>query len=203
MGIEVKSLQDIELLKRHQEGDSFAYDVIFKRYYKELFNYANKNVKDTFIAEELTMDVMLSLWKKQGNIEVSLNLKPYLYRCIKNALYNHFRKNIVSTVFLNEDMEHHHVQTRPADDAVIYSELEKIYHQKLNELSPARRKVYQMSREENKTYAEIAKDMDLSINTVENYMVAALSFFRKHLKEHADFTVLILVVSSLISGRFL
>ena len=198
MSIEGKGLTDIVLMKGHQDGDAAAYDVIFKRYYTELFNYANKNVRDTFIAEELTMDVMLALWKKQGNIEVETNLKPYLYRCIKNALYNHFKKKIVSTVSLAGDMELYNVSTRPADDAVIYSELEEIYHQKLKELSPARRKVYQMSREENKTYAEIAKDMNLSINTVENYMVASLGFFRKHLKEHADFTILLLFISTLI-----
>ncbi|WP_316803150.1 RNA polymerase sigma-70 factor [Pedobacter nototheniae] len=192
---EVKDLQDIDLLKRYKGGDTIAYDILFKRYYAELYNYAFKNVRNTFIAEELTMDVMLGLWKKQGDIHVDVNLKAYLYRSVKNAIYNHYRKKILATVSLDEEIDANVVQSRPADDAIIYSELEKIYHQKLSELSPARRKVYQMSREENKTYAEIAKDMNLSINTVENYMVAALGFFKQHIKEHADFTLFILIVS--------
>ncbi|WP_131539358.1 RNA polymerase sigma factor [Pedobacter nototheniae] len=192
---EIKDLQDTDLLKRYKNGDAAAYDILFKRYYAELYKYALKNVRGTCIAEELTMDVMLGLWKKQGDIQIDLNLKAYLYRSVKNALYNHYRKKILATVSLDEEIEINAVQSRPTDDAIIYSELEKIYHQKLGELSPARRKVYQMSREENKTYAEIAKDMNLSINTVENYMVAALGFFRQHIKEHADFTLLIIILT--------
>lgn len=189
----IKDSPDAVLLEKHKNGSSAAFDLLFKRYYSALYRYALKNVKDTFVAEELVMDVMLGLWKKQGDISVETNLGPYLYRAVKNALYNHYRKKILATVQLDEQVETNMLQSRPADDALVYAQLEEIYREKLSQLSPARRKVFQMSREENKTYAEIASDMNLSVNTVENYMVAALSFFRQHIKEHADFTLFLLL----------
>ncbi|WP_293312592.1 RNA polymerase sigma-70 factor [Pedobacter sp. UBA5917] len=187
----IKDLPDAVLLEKHKNGSTAAFDLLFKRYYSPLYRYALKNIKDTFIAEELVMDVMLGLWKKQGNISIETDLAPYLYRAVKNALYNHYRKKILATVELDEQLDTEIVPSRPADDAVVYAQLEEIYREKLAELSPARRRVFQMSREENKTYAEIASDMNLSVNTVENYMVAALSFFRQHIKEHADFTLIL------------
>lgn len=186
----LEDLPDDLLLKKYSEGNRSAYNVLFKRYYDGLYRYTLKNVKNSCVAEELTMDVMLSLWKKKGDILVEHNLKAYLFRCVKNAIYNHYRKKIIPTVSMDLVTEDQTLTSKPADHELQSRELEKLYRNKLSQLSPQRRKVYEMSREENMTYAEIAKSMDLSVNTVENYMVASLGFFRKQLKEHADCTLL-------------
>jgi len=188
----MKDLPDDLLLEKQRQGNSAAYNILFKRYYDSLYGYALKNVKESFVAEELTMDVLLRLWQKNGEVEVTNDLKAYLFRSIKNAIYNHYRKKILATVPLE-------VESAPtltsvsADDALQTKELEQFYVKKLAELSPQRRQVFQMSREENMTYPEIAKNMSLSVNTVENYMVATLRFFRQEIKEHADFIVIFLL----------
>ncbi|WP_316822463.1 RNA polymerase sigma-70 factor [Pedobacter gandavensis] len=188
------ALGDKILLEKYSQGNTMAYNVLFKRYYSPLYGYALKNVKEAAVAEELTMDVMLGLWKKKGEITIVNDLKGYLYRSIKNAIYNHYRKKILSTIPLEQITETGIPASRPADHELQCKELDHMYQQKLNELSPQRRKVYQMSREENMTYAEIARDMDLSVNTVENYMVASLHFFRQQLKEHADLTLIFITI---------
>lgn len=186
-------LPDPILLKKYSEGNTSAYNVLFRKYFDALYGYAIKNVKDSCAAEELVMDVMLNLWKKKGAIQVEQDLKPYLFRCIKNAIYNYYRKKILPTVSLEFIPEALDVVSKAADHELNSKELEKIYREKLGQLSPQRRKVYEMSREEDMTYSEIAKCMDLSVNTVENYMVASLSFFRKQLKEHADYTLVLIL----------
>lgn len=198
MSKSITSLGDKILLEKYSQGNTSAYNVLFKRYYDPLYGYALKNVKESGVAEELTMDVMLGLWKTKGQVQVEDNLKAYLYRSVKNAIYNHYRKKILNTVSLEMVSEDLNYTSRSADHELDSKELEKVYRQQLNLLSPQRRKVYEMSREENMTYSEIARNMDLSVNTVENYMVASLSFFRKQLKEHADFTLILLI--SLILG---
>lgn len=182
-------------MESYRNGDISAFNVLFKRYYNSLLGYAAKNGMDLCTAEELVMDVMLRLWEKKGEIKVEEGLAPYLYRSIKNAIYNHHRKKILHTTTLDLLPGHEHLTAKAADEELNSKELEKLYQEKLSQLSPQRRKVYEMSREDNMTYAEIAKSLNLSVNTVENYMVASLNFFRKQLKEHADFILLILVFS--------
>ena len=191
----IKDLPDKILLEKHRLGDAAAFDIIFKRYYDPLFNYAKKIVRDAEVAEELTMDVLLRLWQKKEAIETVSSLRPYLYRAIKNATFNHYRKKVLDTVPIELIPEQAAYATAAADDQLKYAELEKIYYQNLNQLSPQRQKVFRMSREENMTYNQIAKDLGLSTNTVENYMVASLSFFRKNLKEHADRISIIIVAT--------
>ncbi|PYF75201.1 RNA polymerase sigma-70 factor [Pedobacter nutrimenti] len=186
----IEDLSDRLLLEKYSQGNTSAYNVLFKRYYDSLYRFALKNVKDSFAAEELTMDVMLGLWKKKGDIFVEDDLKAYLFRSVKNAVYNHYRKKLLPTVPLEIVRDEQLLSGKAADHELQSRELESVYRQKLEQLSPQRRRVYELSREQNMSYAEIAKDMDLSVNTVENYMVASLSFFRKQLKEHADYTLI-------------
>jgi len=184
-------LSDKILLEKYRSGNTVAYNVLFKRYYNALFNFALKNLKESCVAEELVMDVMMGLWKKKGEIIIEEDLKAYLYRSVKNAIYNHYRKKILPTVSLELVRDHLTLTSVAVDHELNSKELENFYRQKISQLSPQRRRVYELSRDQDMSYAEIAKNMDLSVNTVENYMVASLSYFRKQLNEHADFTLLI------------
>ncbi|MCQ6959301.1 sigma factor [Mucilaginibacter aquariorum] len=50
---------------------------MFRRYFTKLYRYALSFTKEEEIAEELVMDVMLSLWLKKGDIVVKDDLSPY------------------------------------------------------------------------------------------------------------------------------
>ncbi len=193
----INELPDQLLLEKFRAGNAMAFNILFKKYYNGLLGYALKNLRDSGLAEELCMDVMLGLWKQKGEIEVQDDLKPYLYKSVKNAIYNHYRKKALQTVSLDILTELPHLTSRDADHELQLKELQNIYNEQLEKLSPQRRKVYEMSRLENKSYSEIAADLNLSVNTVENYMVASLAFFRKNLKEHADLSIILAIFFNL------
>lgn len=189
MSNSLANLSDQLLLEKYRVGDTMAFNVLFKRYFDGIKGFAMKNVRDSFVAEELAMDVMMGLWKNKGQVDVKDNLKPYLFRAVKNALYNHYRKKALATVNIELLTESQAQGGNAADHNLQVRELHDLYNQQLEKLSPQKRKVYEMSRLENKTYGEIAEDLNLSVNTVENYMVASLAFFRKQLKDRADLTI--------------
>lgn len=192
----IKDFSDRLLWDEYQGGNTGAYDILFKRYHDPVFNYALKNVPDREIAEELTLDVMLRLWQKKGDLVIDTDLRSYLFRSIKNAIYNYYRKKILSTIPIDLLTLQDIPVAGATDDKLKYFELEKIYHQKLNELSPQRQKIFRMSRERNMTYAQIAEETGLSVNTIENYMVITLRILRRELSEHADLTVMLIAIAS-------
>ncbi|HMG11045.1 MAG TPA: sigma factor, partial [Mucilaginibacter sp.] len=53
------------------------------------------------LAEELVMDLMLWVWNKRETLEVKGDLSSYLFRAIKNAIYNHFRKIELDTTSID------------------------------------------------------------------------------------------------------
>ncbi|RKR80518.1 RNA polymerase sigma-70 factor (ECF subfamily) [Mucilaginibacter gracilis] len=190
----LKDLTDHSLLKKCRQDDQSAYEILFERYFRRLFNFTLHYIKDPVIAEELVMDLMLMLWKKRHQIELRGDLLPYLFGAMRNTVISHVRKRAIVTTSLEVIHNEFTGLARSADYDLYSREAEGIYQQKLNKLSPQRRLVFEMSRFENKSYAEIAGQLNLSLNTVRNHMTASLQYFREHLGKYIDATLTVMLL---------
>ncbi len=176
-----KCLSDRELWLCHQKGDTRAYNMLYERYANFLYVHAKRRMKNYVDSEEVVMNILLSLWLKKNVLssDVGNNLKAYLICALRNHTINHYRKYLKKMRFPQELSQNVLIDSLSADYIVQSKELEEIYQSKLNLLSPQRLKVFKMSREEGMTYKQIAKRLNLSLNTVENYMAAALLKLRE------------------------
>lgn len=179
-------LSDQELLVRCRNNDLKAYDILFYRYSKRLHNYGIKYLDNEEIAEEKMMDVMVWVWNNRASIPEDVNFEPYIFRAMKNALAMEIRKRILHTVSLDERENIEIADPSRADTKLAYKELTNTYQDKLHSLSAQRRKTYLLSREEGLSNSLIAKELDISINTVKNHLKASLAHFRSHLGKYED-----------------
>lgn len=190
--MDYKQVSDIELWQGCRQDDLQAYNELFSRFYSRMLHLASRYVSDTMKAEELCMDQLFHMWVKRHEITITGNFSGYLFRSLRNLVIDHLRKNIPAEISIDELKEAHPIDWS-ADSSLLTEEVEQAYRNALNELSPQRREVFTLSREENLTYSEIAQRMNLSINTVENYMVAALGCIRKNMKAYAPTSVIVLL----------
>lgn len=175
------NLTDSHLIELWRMGNEKAYGALFNRYFYKLYAYTSKLVTDKRISEEIVMDVMLSVWQKRDMLNTSLSLSAYLYRSVRNRLIDHFRKQNIPTVSLDQTT----VEPPSAfitDSRLLHKELESQYRLSLNRLPPQKKRIFTMSREEGSSYKEIADRLQLSKNTVENHMVAALRLMKNHMQ---------------------
>lgn len=187
-------LTDQQLLQECRQNDMRAYDQFFERYFGVLYNFSITYVRDTAAAEELVMDLMLNIWQKRAQLDIHGDVAPYLFRAMKNVLFNHIRKKQLVTTSTESLKEQHAVESKFADDELHRKELQQVYQLKLNELSPQRRKIFQLSREEDMTYMQIAESMSLSVNTIKTQMLVSLKFLRESMREHTDITMLLVII---------
>lgn len=190
-----KDLPDHILLEKFRENDIKAYDALFFRYFRKIHAFAKSSVRDDETAKELAMDVMVRLWQKKGEIVIQTDLNAYLYQSIRNALYNNWKRKAIIISPLANLPESFEPIAQTADHELNCKELQQYYQEKLNQLSPQRKEVFKMSREQNMSYAEIADHLNLSVHTVRNHVSASLQYFREHLNEFA--TLLLPVISLL------
>ncbi|MBN9382406.1 MAG: sigma-70 family RNA polymerase sigma factor [Chitinophagaceae bacterium] len=191
-------LSDQELLIRCRNNDLKAYEMLFYRYSKRLHNYGIKYLGNAEVAEEKMMDVMVWVWKNRSSLPEDVNFEPYIFRAMKNALAMEIRKRILHTLSIHELDDNKIADGLRADAPLACKELTNSYHDKLHSLSSQRRKTYLLSREEGLSNSLIAKELDISVNTVKNHLKASLSHLRSHLDEYNNIVNFLILSSSLI-----
>lgn len=183
---ELKDLSDSQLLRSCKTGSEAAFNVLFRRHFDDLLQFAIRQLNNQEQAEELVMDLMLKLWQMPAETPEIQDLKPYLFRSVKNALISHWRKKSLSVISLDELSASEDPLTKPADHGILDAEVQLLYRHKLDGLSPQRRLVYNLSREQGMTNSEIATATNLSVITVKKHLKASLDYFRKNLKPHTN-----------------
>ncbi|NGF55555.1 RNA polymerase sigma-70 factor [Parapedobacter sp. SGR-10] len=175
-----------------RKDDKKALAELFDRYFPKVYALTSRNIKDSMAAEELAMDLFFKLWQKREQITITDNVPAYLLRSAKNMVINHLQKQTIVCVPVDALHEESLVAPVQADQGILTTEIEHNYRNALDGLSPQRREVFVLSREENLTYSEIAERMDLSVNTVKNYITAALTDMRKSMSDYTAVTVLLI-----------
>lgn len=168
-------MQTIELLRQMQEQDSEpAFRILFDRHYARMFRIAYYFLQDDNLAKEVTLDVFAAIWIKRKNMLLPKDFRHYSFVMIKNAAintWNHEHK--IDKVSL----EDHNTADAIAPDSDI--ELFETYERLLSELPPRCREVFCRVKEDEESYAEVAKEMNISVKTVDAQLQKAL----KHLRD--------------------
>jgi len=88
----VKEHFDAELIRGLQRGDEFAFDQIFRKYYKKTYSISLSYLRNREDAEDVVQEVFLNLWRKRTVLRDDYNFKSYLFTITYNTIRNQFRK---------------------------------------------------------------------------------------------------------------
>jgi RNA polymerase sigma-70 factor (ECF subfamily) len=168
------------LFARLRQGDTAAFDAIFRAWYAPLVGVAQGLLRDRAVAEEVVQDVMLELWRRREELTVGDSPRAYLVRATRNRALNHIRHLRVEqrgAAYAAGPTE------EPAQGAslVVEDELGVALASAVAELPARCRDVFELSRVQGLSYAEIARTLDISPKTVENQMGKALRVLRSRL----------------------
>jgi RNA polymerase sigma-70 factor (ECF subfamily) len=183
---------DLELFNRIKTGDEFAFESLFKEYYKSLCIFGLKIVKDAILAEEIVEDIFFQLWEKKTTLELNTSVKSYLFKAVYNNSLKHLRHQ---KIVLN-----HESQVRSNLESGIqypenYAETGEIMHiirKTLEQVPEKTRQIFEQNRYEGLKYNEIAEQMGISVKTVEAHISSILKLFRENLK---DYLIILWIIS--------
>lgn len=182
---------DQELLHRIADGDQKSFDQLFSQYRDRLFYYLRKITKSNEIAEEIVLDVFLKMWTGRAILTEIDNFEAFLFRVARNKAIDFLRKVKKSRFRQMELWDHLQAMagSDTADQQLLLEETSAALQEAVEQLSPRRKKVFQLSREEGLTYEQIGKKLHLSTHTVRNHLSASLHFIRRHLAEELSWII--------------
>ena len=154
------------LVKALKEGNQLAFSIVYETYAAQTFSLAFKYLLNKELAEDAVQNLFLKLWLKKEEIDETKPINRYLFTMLKNDLLNTLRDS-KKNIYLLEDCLSMVLELEDnSQNENLKQEQMNIIQQALEQLSPQRRKVFEMKVSGKYSNQEIADKLNLSINTI-------------------------------------
>ena len=172
------SLSDYELTALLKAGDRMAFTEIYDRYFWVLHSHAYKWMRNREETRDVIHELFLALWEKRDSLSFERGLLSYLSAAARNRIFNllsHKRVESEYLTSLNNFMNHGNCLT---DHLVREKQLMEIIEHEIANMPGKMREVFELSRKENLSHREIARQLNISEQTVRKHVQHALKILR-------------------------
>ncbi len=174
-------------------SDEKTFEELFRSHYKRLCNYAYTLLNDNDESEEAVQQVFIQLWEKRNVMEINFSVQAYLFRAVRNNCLNKIKHQKVKQAYTDEILQ---LNNESAGTHISYQEeLKDQIHKAIESLPEQCRLIFKLSRYEELKYSEIAKELNISIKTVENQMGKALKVLREKLKDYLVILIFLFILN--------
>ena len=153
------------------------FDILFKRYYRQLCLYAAHYLKgDIAASEDIVQDCFVKLWQQEAKRDIT-DKRAFLYSTVRNACIDTLRRQHPEMTSIDpSDLE----EVISDEEAVDRSEQEAKVWEIIDALPDRCREVFLMAKRDGMTYNEIAEALNISVKTVEHQISKAMKKLRNN-----------------------
>lgn len=182
---------DRVLLEKLKGGNIACFELLYSKYSGKLYNYVLSLSKgDFYLAEEIVQNVFVKIWEIRQHINTEGSFNSFVYTVGRNMFLNMVKSRLQEHLYHDYVVDHEAVLDNSVEKEIEYKMLEEQINRLIEQLPPARRNIYILSRVKNLPNKEIAALLDISENTVESQLNKATQFMRKNLLPYYGVLVL-------------
>ena len=184
---------DNNLMLAFQHGDEDAFTILFDRHVKGVLNLLFRYVRDRFIAEDLSQEVFLRLYRYRDKYKPTAKFTTFLYTITTNLALNYIRDNrkrkmtVFSTLSSNDSSTALSMQIpNPKSYEPSYNleqeEMQRIVLESIDKLPDSQKIAIHLSKYLEMSHEEIAKVMKITSAAVKSLLSRARDNLRKILQ---------------------
>ncbi|MGN6181878.1 MAG: RNA polymerase sigma factor [Mucilaginibacter sp.] len=174
-----ENVDDNKLLAKVFGGDHEAFDILYNRYWKWVFNAAYKRTNDRAIAEDITQDVFVQLWTRKTDYTIE-SLPSYLLIAARNGVFKRLGKED-RYAELSEDLYESDKLVDATDTKLLHKEFLAAFAELIETLPEQQRLAFKYRFNDGLSSQEIADKLQISPKTVRNHIGRALATLKKEL----------------------
>ena len=158
-----------------KNGDHAAFLQVYNHIHIKLFRFFFKKLQDLEAAKDLTQQTFMRLWQFRHTLSDQHPLEKQIFVIAHSLFINHLEKEQVQQTLKKEQQAAHALYLPQVDEQPLY-ELTDQLSTAIESLPPVRKKIIFLKAFHDYSNKEIAKQMDISVKTVEDHVTRA---FRK------------------------
>lgn len=187
---------------KHNNSELFTR--LFEQYKEPFARFAYSFVRDMVVAESLFVDALVDYWQRREQLPEDTNIPSYILTALRNKSLNYMRHQRVKINAAEKikckaqaDLEFRIGSLENfTTEQLFVDEIGEIVDRTIESMPLQTRRVFEMSRFENRKNAEIAQILGISVKTVEFHITKMLKVLRENLK---DYIICLIVLFYLIS----
>jgi RNA polymerase sigma-70 factor (ECF subfamily) len=160
---------------------------LYDLHYEEMYLVARRYLTGEE-SRDIVQDVFLRLVERIGDTEIRTSLRAYLYRSVIHSCLNFLKQKKVREEYaLDFRMRLLEEEARRAgsagEDLLPAKEIRAVVMRTVATLPEKNRQIFEMSRFEGLSHKEIARNLGISVRTVETQIYRALKVLHRALEE--------------------
>lgn len=187
----MKYLDEQQLLSDFLKGKEEAFEFVFHKYYKRMCLFAASFVDETRESEDIAGEGFVRIWQGDRAYSSLKHLKGALYQTIRRLGINNQiarkRRHLRVETYLGQERD---VEVSHLHKIVLLEAMAEL-HQAIETLPPKAQEIIKLTYLEGMSNQEAAEQLQISIQTVKNQKLRALSLLRKRIDKNT-FNLLVL-----------
>lgn len=167
--------EDLALFQLVKQDDIKSFNLLFNRYWEQLYVFVNKKLQSEDDAKDIVQNVFISVWMKRHQIDIQASLESYLFSVARYQLLS----------FISQA-----IKTRQKQQLLLYTVLpgfeelltpgqsqliDQLIQKEMEKLPQRMKQIFMMTLEQNLSIREISLQLQLSEQSVRNQLNAAIS----------------------------
>ena len=173
--------------RNNEKTFEVLFSEIFRQHEHRLHSLALRLTKSDQTAKDIIQEVFLKLWDQRANLHSINNVEAWLYRLTENKVIDFLRKASADNRLKKKIWEQLEQIVNESEQYLAAKEYNQIIQKAIDQLSPQRRLIYQLNKEDGMNYREIAEKLQLSKHTVKNQLSTAVQTVRRFLVKNTKF----------------
>jgi RNA polymerase sigma-70 factor (ECF subfamily) len=172
-----------ELLNRFKKGDHTAFETIFERYSKQLYQFSFSYLKSEEAAEDIVQEVFIKIWNNRRELKTDTSFQSYLFTITLNSIRKYFNQ-LSRLNTLKHDILFDSTGLKPDfDDRSDYQFILDKMEELIRQMPEKRREVFVKKKIEEKSLKEISEELNITTKTVEYHITEAMKFLKSEFEK--------------------
>lgn len=184
------SEQDRALVQEALSGRQGAYEDLMQKYSKALYHHIYRMVRGKVEVDDLVQESFIKAFSALQSYSADYAFSTWLYKIATNHTIDFLRKKKLPTFSIDKpintkdgELEYEVPDTtyRP-DRHIVQDQRKALIQEAINALPPKYHRVIVMRHQQEKSYDEIARELDLPLGTVKAHIFRARELLNKYLR---------------------
>jgi len=185
---------DINFLGSLAKGDTVAFKEAYERFNRKVYTVILKLLRSKVLAEEITQEVFLKLWRYDQQFNDLGHLEAWLRTTARTLSLNAFRRMALEKRLSEEAFRQFSESHNVTEEAILLNDAKKQLEAAIDKLPTQQREIYILCQQDGLRYEEVADRLGISVNTVKTHMKRALSSVRSSMKASIELAALIILL---------